>query len=142
MDLIKKMTTAIEAAVTQNTELKALDFSLALASNEREDIANGFSVTPTFLNQTEGAVGFIRFTQGFRVSLFLKYYKTDAQEKVFELYQKLENTLKALYAIRVTGENYQVVNINALEVGEPVVKHTFVQLDCEFSVLYTRTKVF
>ena len=142
MDVVRKVVAATENLVATQTQLKKLDFSLLFDANNFPDISSSFTVAPMALNQVAGGVGFLFFMQAFRISLFDKYYKREAREKVFELHEKLELIFQKLYDLRVTGNDYQMVNLGGIQTLEPVIADTFVRLDLDFSIHYRRTNVF
>ena len=137
------MTQTVEDLVSTETGLKKLDFSFVLPSNTRESVDNGFSFMPLNLSESEGTVGFKWFRQAFRITLYQKYYKKAAQEKVFVLYELVEKILNKIYTdTRITGDDYQVVLIDSVQTSEPDVSDTYVAIDLEFSAQYRRTKLF
>lgn len=142
MDLIEKMIDATEQAIVAQTGFKKLDFSFMEADNIRLDFKDGFAVKPTTLEQAEGGVGFLFFRQSFRLSIFKKIYKHDARRKLFELTSELAKIFQKLYTIRVTGDDYQVVNIDNVSATEPEFDDTFVKVDVDFGALYRMTNVF
>ena len=142
MDLVKKLTTAIEEMIVAQTGLHLLDFSLVLPSNTRESVENGFGVMPTVLSEGDETTGFMWFRQAFRITLYKKYYKKEAKQKVFELYEALEKILDKIYTLRVAGNNYQVVKFDNTSTTEPDVSDTYVSLELEISALYRRTGLF
>ena len=143
MDLVKKMVEALEVAVAEQTNLKKIDFSLGNVTNIRQSYVQGFLVRPTTLEQVEGGVGFLMFRQGFEVSLFEKLaFRGDAREKVFELYSELEKLFQKLYTVRVSGDNYQVLNIDNVAATAPQYDDTYASLSINISAVYRRTGVF
>ena len=132
MDLIEKMIEATEAAIQEQTGYTKLEFSLDEADNIRPDYATGFSVRPTSLEQVDGGVGFIFFNQGFRLSIFTKFYKQNARQKMFDLSSELAKIFQRLYTIRVTGDGYQVTNIRGVTSEGPVFEDTYVKIDVDF----------
>lgn len=142
MDLVEKMVLATEGAVIDQTGYTKLDFSFDEADNIRPDYSTGFSVRPTTLEQTDGGVGFVFFNQGFQVSLFVKYYKSNARPKLFEIYNELAKLFERLYTLRVSGDGYQVVDIRGVSAKEPVFMDTYLKIDIDFLALVRMTKVF
>lgn len=143
MDVVKKMVEATEAAIVAQTSFKKLDVSLGDVTNPRQDYTRGFAVRPTALSQLEGGVGFIFFEQNFEIMLFDKLaFRGDSREKIFNLYQELDKLFKALYALRVTGDGYQVVLTRNLNSTAPMYEDNFVRLSVVFSALYKRQNVF
>lgn len=143
MDLVKKMVEALEVAVAEQTNLKKIDFSLGNVTNIRQNYVQGFLVRPTTLEQVDGGVGFLMFRQGFEVSLFEKLaFRGDARQKVFELYSELEKLFQKLYTVRVSGDNYQVLNIDNVAATAPQYDDTYASLSINISAVYRRTGVF
>ena len=142
MDLIAKMVAATEEAVADQTGYTKLEFSLDEADNARPDYTEGFSVRPTTLEQQEGGVGFIFFRQGFRISIYTKYYRGSARDKLFSLYGELAKILERLYRIRVSGDGYTVVNIDGVSANEPVFHDAYIQVDLDLAALVRMTKLF
>ena len=143
MDLVKKMVEALETEVAAQTNLKKIDFSLGNVTNIRQSYVQGFLVRPTTLEQVEGGVGFLLFRQGFEISLFEKLaFRGDARQKVFELYSELEKLFQKLYTVRVTGDDYQVLNIDNVVATAPQYDDTYASLSINISATYRRTNVF
>lgn len=143
MDLVKKMVEALETTVAAETNLKKIDFSLGNVTNIRQNYNQGFLVRPTTLEQVDGGVGFLLFRQGFEISLFEKLaFRGDARARVFELYIELEKLFQKLYTIRVTGDNYQVLNIDNVVATAPQYDDTYASLNISISATYRRTNVF
>ena len=142
MDLIEKMVEATEEVIEAEIDFKKIDFSFGEATGFRMDYAKGYAVMPTTLNQVEGGVGFVFFNQGFKISLFEKFYKNTARAQLFNMYEQLAKVFKRLYTIRVTGYGYQVVNIMEVAALAPVFMDTFLKVDINFIAHYRNTKVF
>ena len=143
MDLIKKMTEAVEASVVAQTSFTKLDVSLGDVTNVRKNYTRGFSVMPTTLEQQPGGVGFLFFVQGFDLNLFDKLaYRGSARQKTFDLYEELEKIFQVLYTVRVVGEGYEVLQVVNVSATAPVYHDNYAMLTLSFGAHYRRKNLF
>lgn len=142
MDIVKKIVQGAEAIVEEQTGFKKLDFNIVDEANIREGFNDGYVIRPSLLEQSDGGVGFVFFDQSFDGSLFAKFYRTSSQERIFELHEQLVKILQKLYTLRVTGDNYEQVNLTSINAQMPTVTDTYVRLDFGFVARYRITGVF